>query len=229
MNKILKFSAIALLASSTTLMAQMSGPSIGVSASGMRAKVSGSQGGNAPSASGEIERTLYVAAIDAEYTANLDKSWDISFGVSYIPFKGKIGDESRSDTDQQTAGGGAGTTTSTGTNSAKGELKNHYTFYIEPTYLLSKDSGIYGKVGYLYSDLEIKSSNITGSSLNKTINAEGWQAGLGYKTMVDKNTFVKFELSYSNYNKLSATSDSGNTFSADPEIYAATIAVGYKF
>jgi len=229
MNKLLKMSAVALLASSTSLMAQMTGPSIGVSVSGIQAKVSGVQGGNAPSASGEISRNLYIAAIDAEYTSNLDKSWDISFGVSYMPFKGKIGDESRTDTDQQTAGGGAGTTTSSGSNSASGELKNHFTFYVEPTYLLSKDSGVYGKLGYIHSDLEIKSSNITGSSLNKTLNAEGWQAGLGYKTMVDKNTFVKFELSYSDYNKISATSDSGNTFSANPEIYAATIALAYKF
>ena len=228
MKKILKLSAIALLATSTTLMAQMTGPSVAVSVSHMKASTDGTQSANAPAASGTVSRNFNIAALNFDYSTKLDNSWTNSIGIDYIPFKGKIGDQSRTDTDQQ---GTAGAPTSvTGTNSAKGELKNHFTVYVEPTYLINPTNGIYAKVGYMHSDLKITSANITGSALtDNNISVHGVQYGVGYKGAIDKNLYVKAEYTVSNYASIDATSDSGNKFTANPETKNYTLSLGYTF
>ena len=101
--------------------------------------------------------------------------------------------------------------------------------YVEPTYLINPTSGIYAKLGYMHADLQITDSVITGSSLNQKIGVHGIQYGLGYKAAVDKNVYVKVEYTVSDYSSISATSNSGNTFTANPEIKAGTISVGYTF
>ena len=73
MNKILKLSAIALLASSTSLMAQsksFEGVSLGITASVVGAEVSGSTSTNtnsANSSNGSIGKVTEIAAIDLSY------------------------------------------------------------------------------------------------------------------------------------------------------------------
>jgi len=226
MKKILKLSAIALLATSTSLMAQMTGPSVAVSVSHAKASTDGTQGGNTPAASATVSRNFNIASLDLDYSSKIDNSWLASVGVNYIPFKGKIGSETKvNDTDNRNDLGG----TVTGNSTAKGELKKHFTVYVEPTYLINPTSGVYAKLGYMHADLKITDSVITGSSLNQTLGVHGIQYGVGYKAAVDKNVYVKAELTYSNYSSLSATSDSGNTFTANPEIKAGTISVGYTF
>jgi len=225
MKKILKLSAIALLATSTSLMAQMTGPSVAVSVSHMKASTDGTQTGNAPAASGTVSRNFNIAALNFDYSTKLDNSWTNSIGIDYIPFKGKIGDKSRSDTDLV-----AGSTTNSGTNSAKGELKNHFTVYVEPTYLINPTNGIYANVGYMHSDLKITSANITGSALtDNNISVHGVQYGVGYKGAIDKNLYVKAEYTVSNYASVDATSDSGNKFTANPETKNYTLSLGYTF
>ena len=226
MKKILKLSAIALLATSTSLMAQMTGPSVAVSVSHAKASTDGTQGGNTPAASATVSRNFNIASLDLDYSSKIDNSWLASVGVNYIPFKGKIGSETKvNDTDNRNDLGG----TVTGNSTAKGELKNHFTVYVEPTYLINPTSGVYAKLGYMHADLKITDSVITGSSLDQTLGVHGIQYGVGYKAAVDKNVYVKAELTYSNYSSLSATSNSGNTFTANPEIKAGTISVGYTF
>ena len=225
MKKILKLSAIALLATSTSLMAQMTGPSVAISASHLKASTDGTADGNNNNTSGTVSRNFNIASIDLDYSSKIDNSWLASVGINYIPFKGKIGDESRVDTDVRADLGG----NTTGTSTAKGELKNHITVYVEPTYLINPTSGIYAKLGYMHADLQITDSVITGSSLNQRIGVHGIQYGLGYKAAVDKNVYVKVEYTVSDYSSISATSNSGNTFTANPEIKAGTISVGYTF
>jgi opacity protein-like surface antigen len=225
MKKILKLSAIALLATSTSLMAQMTGPSVAVSVSHMKASTDGSQSGNAPAASGTVSRNFNIAALNFDYSTKLDNSWTNSIGIDYIPFKGKIGDKSRSDTDLV-----AGGTTNSGTNSAKGELKNHFTVYVEPTYLINPTNGIYAKVGYMHSDLNITYSNITGSALiDNKVSVHGVQYGVGYKGAIDKNLYVKAEYTVSNYASVDVNSDSGNKFTGNPETKNYTLSLGYTF
>jgi opacity protein-like surface antigen len=205
-------------------MAQMAGPSVALSVSHMKASTDGSQSGNAPAASGTVSRNFNIASVNFDYATKLDNSWANSFGIDYVPFKGKIGDQSRTDTDQQLGG------TVNGSNTAKGELKNHFTVYVEPTYLINPTNGIYAKVGYMRADLKITSSNITGSALtDNNISVHGVQYGVGYKGAIDKNLYVKAEYTISNYASVDATSDSGNKFTANPETKNYTLSLGYTF
>ena len=231
MNKVLKISAIALLASSTSLMAQMTGPSVAISLSRAQASTDGSasSGNNTLNTNTEVSRNFTIASIDFDYAQQINNSWNMSYGVNYIPLKGKIADVSRSDTNLGSRTGGS----TTGTNTATGELKRHFTVYVEPTYMISKDSGVYAKLGYVHADLEVKSTTQIegGTTANDTIGVHGYQYGIGYKTALSKNLYAKIEGTINNYSDVSytKTGEETNTFNANPEVKQATISIGYTF
>ena len=232
MNKVLKLSAIALLASSTSLMAQMTGPSVAISVSRAKASTDGSasSGNNTLNTVAEVNRNLTLASIDLDYAQQLNNSWNMSYGINYIPLKGKIADVSRADTNL----GGSGST-QTGTATASGELKKHITIYVEPTYMINKDSGVYAKFGYVHADLEIRSTTViaspAGTTANDTISVHGYQYGIGYKTALSKNLYAKIEGTMNKYADISYTKvgEETNSFSASPEVKQATISIGYTF
>jgi len=230
MKKILKLTAVALLATSTSLMAQMAGPSVAVSLSAAKAATDGtSTSGNNNNTSASISRTFRIASLDLDYAQKINNDWGMSYGINYIPFKGKIADVSRSDTNL--GANGAGSTS--GTATAKGELKKHFTVYVEPTYMLNKDSGIYAKLGYVHADLEINSTTVIagGTTAADTVKIHGVQYGIGYKTALSNNLYGKIEASVNNYNDVSYTKvgEETNTFTANPEVKQVTISVGYTF
>jgi opacity protein-like surface antigen len=231
MKKLLKLTAVALLATSTSLMAQMAGPSVAVSLSAAKGTTDGtSTSGNNNNTSASISRTFRIASLDLDYAQKFNNDWGMSYGINYIPFKGKIADVSRNDTNL----GGSGST-QTGTATAKGELKKHFTLYVEPTYMLNKDSGIYAKLGYVHADLEINSTTViaspAGTTVNDTVKIHGIQYGLGYKTALSNNLYGKIEATVNNYNDVSYTKvgEETNTFTANPEVRQVTISVGYTF
>jgi hypothetical protein len=226
MNKLLKFSTIVLLTSSTSLMAQMTGPSIAVSLSKVKASTDGvATAGNNNNTSGTVERNFAVASIDLDYAQKINNEWNISYGINYIPGKGKIGDVSRADTNL----GAAGASTS-GTATAKGELSRHITAYIEPTYMINSTNGVYAKLGYIRADLDISSTTVIadGGTFNDTVNVKGIQYGIGYKTAVSKNLYAKIEGTLNNYKEISVT-ENANSYRANPEVRQATVSIGYTF
>ena len=231
MNKVLKLSAIALLASSTSLMAQMTGPSVAISVSRAKASTDGSAstGNNTLNTAAEVSRNLTLASIDLDYAQQVNSSWNMSYGINYIPLKGKIADVSRADTNLGSRTGG----TTSGTNTASGELKKHLTIYVEPTYMINKDSGVYAKLGYVHADLFIKSSTQIegGTTADDTISVHGYQYGIGYKTALSKNLYAKIEGTMNKYADVSYTKvgEETNSFSASPEVKQATISIGYTF
>jgi len=229
MKKILKLSAIALLATSTSLMAQMTGPSVAVSLSKAHAATDGTATGNNNNTTGSVSRNFTIASIDLDYAQKIDNSWNMSYGINYIPVKGKIADVSRSDTDL--GANGAGSTS--GTATAKGELKKHVTLYVEPTYMVNKDSGVYAKLGYVHADLNITSTTVIagGTKADDTIGVHGYQYGIGYKTAISNNLYGKIEGTINNYSNVSYTKrgEETNTFTANPEVRQVTISVGYTF
>jgi hypothetical protein len=228
MKKILKLSAIALLATSTSLMAQMTGPSVAVSLSRAHAATDGTATGNNNNTTGSVSRNFTIGSIDLDYAQKIDNAWNMSYGINYIPVKGKIGDVSRADTNL----GAAGASTS-GTATAKGELKKHFTLYVEPTYMLNKDSGIYAKLGYVHADLNVTSTTVIagGTTVDDTIGVHGYQYGIGYKTALSNNLYGKIEGTINNYSNISYTKvgEETNTFTANPEVKQVTISVGYTF
>ena len=152
MNKILKLSAIALLASSVSAMAQKTGASIAVfgAIAGAEVEASGNAGTGNGTGSGSVGKVTPVGGFDIGY--NFTPYFAV--GATYIPVEAKIG-TGRVD-------GG----------SITGELKDHYTIYIEPAYVVNKDASLYGRLQYAHADMTL--TGATGS--NKL---EGWGVGVG--------------------------------------------------
>ena len=215
MNKILKLSAIALLASSTSLMAQtksFEGASIGIFGGAIGAEADGSVTGTATTGSGSLGKVSGIAGVDLSYGF---AGGAVAVGATYIPMKAKFGT-------------GSGNDASSGTT-ITGELKDHYTIYVQPTYVVNKDAALFAKVAYAHAD--IKTTNTTTASSN----VEGWGFGVGLKTFLTPNTFVQVEGTYTDYDSIRGTkasaggSGSTTTVNADLKTVQGLVTLGYKF
>ena len=210
MNKILKLSAIALLASSVSAMAQKTGTSIAVfgSIAGAEVDASGNAGTGNGTGSGSVGKVTPIAGFDIGY--NFTPNFAI--GATYIPMEAKIG-TGRVD-------GG----------NVTGELKDHYTIYIEPAYVVNKDASLYARLQYAHADMTL--TGATGS--NKL---EGWGAGIGLKTFLNANTFIRAEANYTEYDSISGTNvttpgaggSTTTTVSGTPYLAQGIISIGYQF
>ena len=209
MNKILKFSTIALLASSVSAMAQKTGASIAVfgAIAGAEVEASGNAGTGNGSGSGSAGKVTPVGGFDIGYNFNPN----IAIGATYIPVDAKIG------------------TGSVDGGTVSGKLKDHYTIYIEPAYVVNKDSSLYARIQYAHADLTL--TGATGS--NKL---EGYGVGVGLKTFLNANTFVRAEANYTEYDSISGTNvtTSGGaatttTVSGTPYLAQGIISIGYQF
>ena len=165
------------------------------------------------------------ASIFAEYSTKLDKSWKLAIGLDYIPLSTEIEAMTRSSTSQN-AGGAAGS----GNTTAKMELKNHATLYIQPSYMIDQTLSVFGKVGYSQADLNISASNAaTGSSLNKKDSLEGYLVGVGIQNNISKTAFVRLEANYTDYDDVTYTNTTGTKFDGDGKLMAAKVSIGTSF
>jgi hypothetical protein len=229
MNKILKLSAIALLASSTSLMAQsknFAGASIGLSLAAVGAEVSGSSnssgtvGGTANKNSGSIGKVAEIAAIDASYGFVMGANSVFVVGATYTPGKAKAGTGNYTDNNQD------GGTSNTGTLSV--EVKDPYTIYLAPTYVVGNNAALYAKLGYSKADINVNATG--GAALStKPNDLEGWTYAIGSKTLLTNNVYVGVEASVTDYDSIRAVRNSGVNVNAEAKVAQGTITLGYKF
>ena len=164
------------------------------------------------------------ASIFVEYAKTMDKDLDIIFGLDYVPFKAEIDSKSFADTSLEAA------TTTSGTRKAKIELENYATLYLQPTYKIGGGTAVFGKVGYIHGDVKISGSNTaTGSTINATDTLNGYVVGLGVQHNINKNVFVRLEGSYTDHDSVTATDSKSTKFTADSEIIAGKLSIGYSF
>ena len=238
MKKITKLSGVALLLTSISNVAFADNWNIGASASygnidgtakDTQTTVAGptvaqTRGAN----SGDAD--FPFASIFVEYAKTLDKDLDLIIGLDYVPFKAEIDSKSFADSNISLSKSGENSTPATGTRTAKLELENYATLYLQPTYKIGGGTAVYGKVGYIHGDVKISGSNTaTGSTINATDTLQGYTVGLGIQRNIDKNVFVRLEGNYTDHDNVSATDSLGTKFTADSEIYAGKISIGYSF
>ena len=232
MNKMLKLSAIALLASSTSLMAQsknFAGASLGLSLSAVGAEISGSStssgtvGGTANTTSGSVGKVAEIAAIDASYGFSMGTNSVFVVGATYTPGKAKAG--SGNYTERNTFNTTTGVN-DTGTLSV--EIKDPYTIYVAPTYVVGNNAALYAKLGYSKADVNVSATG--GAALTaKPSDLEGWTYAIGSKTLLTNNVYVGVEASITDYDSITATRATGVNISADAKVAQGTITLGYKF
>ncbi len=163
-------------------------------------------------------------SIFLEYVKTMDKDLDLIIGLDYIPLKAEIDSKSFSDTSLEAA------STGTGSRTAKLELSNYATLYLQPTFKIGGGTAVYGKVGYIHGDVKISGSNAaTSSTINATDTLNGYTVGLGVQHNLNKNLFVRLEGNYTDHDNVNATDSKGTKFSADSEMYAGKLSIGYSF
>jgi opacity protein-like surface antigen len=237
MKKIKKLASVALLLTSVTSTAFADNWNIGASAS--YANIDGTaRDTQLQGASTTVAQTRGATGADAdfpfasvfvEYAKTMDKNLDLIFGLDYVPFKAEIDSKSFADSSFEDPVAGP-TSTTTGTRKAKLELENYATLYVQPTYKIGGGTAVFGKLGYIHGDVKISGSNTaTGSTINATDTLNGYVVGLGVQHNINKNVFVRLEGSFTAHDDVTATDSKNTKFTADSELIAGKLSIGYSF
>jgi opacity protein-like surface antigen len=235
MNKIKKIAPIALLLTSISSAAFADNWNVGVSAS--YGNIDGTtRDTQVTDAGAQVTQTRGATSGDAdfpfgsiflEYAKTMDKDLDLIFGLDYIPLKAEIDSKSFADRDKKPGGDDIN---SSGTRQAKLELSNYATLYLQPTYKIGGGTAVFGKVGYIHGDVKISGSNTaTGSTINATDTLNGYVVGLGVQHNINKNVFVRLEGNFTAHDDVTATDSKGTKFTADSELIAGKLSIGYSF
>jgi opacity protein-like surface antigen len=233
MIKIKKIIPIALLLTSISSAAFADNWNIGASAS--YGSIDGTAKDTQVGPTGTVAQTRGATSGDAEfpfasifveYSKTMDKNLDIILGLDYVPFKAEIESKSFTDNDKRTGQ----TDGIDGVRKAKLELENYATLYLQPTFKVGGGTAVYGKVGYIHGDVKISGSNTaTGSTINAKDTLNGYVVGLGVQHNINKNVFVRLEGNFTAHDDVTATDSTGTKFTADSELIAGKLSIGYSF
>lgn len=253
-KKLLTSTAIASLMISSVAFAQtnkFAGPSIAISASQVAAEthVNSYTDSNAydtvsdffQEGSNKNAQSSRVGGLDLNYGIAISNNFVLGIGATYDFGKIKSGKQVNATFSEDNY--------ESVSNEIISSLKSHRSVYIQPTYVVNKDSAIFAKIGRHYAKSNTNMTYCQSSSdgyvgdcvdgteenlsTNKTVS--GWGYGLGLKMFVTDNLFVQAEGSVVNYGR--HTSDSDDYSGYDAYLYNdaktktsnATISVGYKF
>ena len=179
----------------------------------------------------EQDANVLYGSIFAEYT--FGEMYGLTLGVSYTPMDRSLGTKSRTDTQTTADAADSSASNDSGTYTAKADISSHATIYIEPTFMPTDNFGLYLKGGVsrvIVNSLESITFGEDSSAYgNETV--LGGMLGLGAKVVHDSGLLFKLEYTKTIYETVKMTSTSGNKniISADPEIEAFRLAIGYKF
>jgi len=199
-NKIISLfasTAIISCAAATNVLAQtknFAGPSLGLSYSSISGSVDASIEGTTFASVGDKDD---VFSIDLSYAAPIDNKFLLAFGATYDLNDTKMGN----------------------LLGANVKYKDHYSFYLAPTYALTENSALFLKAGYHKMKGEVSDG---GDSYSQSFSGMGYGAGI--KVMLDKNLYAQAELQRVNY-----SSETQDGYSFDPTTSAGIISIGYKF
>jgi len=165
-----------------------------------------------------ISNDVDYASFFAEYTF----AQGSTIGIEVIPGEAELGVRSRTETD-------TADDSDDGTNTAKAEVSDHITFYVEPTWMASETLGFYVKGGVSKVDINTQES-LASASEYPNVTVYGQMVGFGAKAYAG-NWFAKLEYVETDYGDITITSTAGNrnTVQASPDQEATRVAVGYNF
>ena len=211
------------LADTTNVGIKLSYGNFDASGSETQDKAASNSGGTAVSRSGDADFPFASAFIERDFALT---NFNIALGLDYIPLEAEV----------ETIGG------TTGFN-AKVEVKDQFTVYIQPSKKLDNGITIFGKLGYSQADLQISQTSRQAQSVQTTAQAndtactdtgasrdlEGPMIGLGVEKEFANKAFVRFEVSYTDYDEISYTNSNGKILKASAELTAAHLSIGKKF
>ncbi len=207
------------------------GFAIGIIAATGKVDTSGSEtegGGDQEKTETTIQDDILYGSFFAEYT--FGEMYGLTLGASYTPMDSTIGAKQRTDTNEATK---PDSLDDDGTYKAEADISEHATIYIEPTFMPNDNFGLYLKGGV--SRVVVNSLENLAIGPNSSAYGDetvfGGMFGLGAKIVHDSGLLFKLEYTKTIYETVKMTSTSGNKniISADPEIEAFRLAIGYKF
>ncbi|BDW10314.1 hypothetical protein PSHI8_03960 [Polynucleobacter sp. SHI8] len=162
-----------------------------------------------------LNTPLFFLGLGYDYAIN--DSWLIGVGGTYAPFNSKTGDQSL-------------TVNPLGkTTQGRYWFNNAYSLFVKPSYVIDKDSTVYGKVGYTGL-----STNVDSASVNLT----GMMFAAGYTRNFDKNLYGFAEVAYAKYGDgdlptnffaSTITSTAVNNGTVSASAMEIKFGIGYKF
>jgi len=152
-----------------------------------------------------IGQNNFSALVDLSYGLEVDKSFILSVGATY--------DLTDSDLDDVLI------------ENFKTKLQDHYSLYLQPTFLVNNNTGIFGKLSYNFAKY---TGTVIEDGRSASNDLEGWGYGIGAKTFLTNSIYIQVEGNYVEYDTYSAILD-GTTFSGKPKVLSALMSVGYKF
>ena len=182
---------------------------------------------------GEISSTSVSTDADfgsgfIEYTAYEEGTlFGTTIGIEFIPGKHSLGAKSRTDT--STTGGAP--TDDDGTYTAKAEVSQYATLYIEPTIMAGNNFGVYLKGGISHVKVSTLEDIALGADASSYGNAHVMGAMYGAGIKFGNVVFVKLEATKTQYESVKFQSLTGNqnVINATPEQESVRLAIGLNF
>ena len=227
MNKITTILAGLFLILSSVSSHAAGGWALGVSASSNTLDTAGKEdvdSNGTIDATKNVSDDFAVGSIFAEYT-NMGEKFGVTIGLDYIPFEADI--DKRSVT--QTTKSLTDATSTSGTNSVEGTVKDHYTMYIQPGFMIKPSTMLYGTLGYASATVNGKSTSLTHTNINKDEDLEGTKIGVGVKHVYDNGIFVKIDYSETEYDTVSWTTSNNTKASVDLDNESYALSIGKQF
>lgn len=224
MKQLTKCCCVALLlvsTSATTLLAQaknFAGPSIGAGLGYniYQQPLKYEEGDDNFTIGGSKEN--FMGVVDLSYGFELGTNSLLSFGANYNF------NNSKADVSNFELGTGD-------TLKITAKLKDQYAIYAQPTYVISNNTAIFGKLSYNFGKASYTLASATDSATGSE-KIEGWGYGAGIKTFLDKNLYLQFEGNFVDYKKAGSTETVDGddyTISSEPKSLSALVSIGYKF
>ena len=169
--------------------------------------------------------TVQAGSIFAELTLAGDGPLALTLGIDYIPVDADLDKRSTTQSSVKAKGDGAA---SSGTNTGKASIEDHFTYYIQPGFVVG-NTMVYGTLGYVRADITATWESVSSTNTTKVQTMNGSKAGVGIKHVRDNGIFLKLDYSETDYDKVSYTTSNNTTVTGDIDNTVIALSVGKSF
>jgi len=164
------------------------------------------------------------AALGVGYNLGINADYVLGLGVSYYP--GASSGGAASFTPTLTSPMNIGTQA---TVNGSYDVKNLYSVFLSPGYVIDKDKLAYFKVGYTGATIGVSGATMA----YQTTNLSGYNLGLGYKQMISSSIYLLGEFNYASFGtkttSVSTTTGAIVTAPLSGNGIDFLVGVGYRF
>jgi len=167
-----------------------------------------------------------AGSIFAEFTSvSAGGGLAITLGVDYIPVDADLDKRTATQTTKSLTASGS----TSGTNSGKASIEDHFTFYIQPGFALGENTMIYGTLGYSRADISATAVSISSDDFTKVQTLSGTKIGAGVKHVFDGGFFIKLDYTDTDYDQVSYTTSNNTKVTGDIDNQVTALSLGVSF